>query len=188
MSLGSFPHLHVASGWSLRHGASTPETLVTVAADTGLSVLGLTDRDGVRGAVRFARATLAAGIAPVLGADLALEEPRPPTRTPARGGASVDPRLPRLTVLAQGEQGWAALCRLVSAAHARAEAGGRRGQPTVDRTLVAQHAVDGGLVVLLGPDSDVGRLLAARRPDQATSRSSRPRYRPACHPSGCGAS
>src|SRR3954466_2431848 len=100
----SFPHLHVASGWSLRHGASSPEVLVEVAADLGLTMLGLTDRDGVRGAVRFARAALAAGIAPVFGADLALSSTSSTSstkgRTPVRGGRSLDQRLPRVTVLA----------------------------------------------------------------------------------------
>ncbi len=148
--------------------------LVGVAADLGLTTLGLTDRDGVRGAVRFARAALSAGIAPVFGADLALAPPsttgRAPERvrrTPARGGRTLDQRLPRVTVLARGPNGWAALCRLVSAAHARAELTGERGRPTVDADLVGQHAAEGALVVLLGPDSDVGRTLARRRPDLA---------------------
>ncbi len=145
-----------------------------VAADLGLTTLGLTDRDGVRGAVRFARAALAAGIAPVFGTDLALAPPPTPgrapervRRTPARGGRTLDQRLPRVTVLARGPRGWAALCRLVSAAHARAELAGERGRPTVDADLVGQHAAEGALVVLLGPDSDVGRMLARRRPDLA---------------------
>ena len=72
-------------------------------------------------------------------------------------------------MLARGPHGWAALCRLVSAAHAQAEAAGRRGQPDGRRRPGrATYAADGALVVLLGPDSDVGRLLARRRPDLAT--------------------
>ena len=175
MTSSSFPHLHVASGWSLRHGASSPEALVSVAADRGLTTLGLTDRDGVRGAVRFARAALAAGIAPVFGTNLAVAPPptpgRAPTqprRTPVRGGRTLDQRLPRVTVLARGPQGWAALCRLVSAAHARADLTGERGRPTVDIDLIGEYAAQGSLVVMLGPDSDLGRMLARRRPDLAT--------------------
>ena len=61
-----FPHLHVASGYSLRHGASLPPRLVERAVEHGMDVLALTDRDGVYGAVKFAKACLAAGIAPVL--------------------------------------------------------------------------------------------------------------------------
>ena len=175
MTPSSFPHLHVASGWSLRHGASSPEALVSVAADCGLTTLGLTDRDGVRGAVRFARAALAAGIAPVFGTNLAVappptpgHAPARPRRTPVRGGRTLDQRLPRVTVLARGPQGWAALCRLVSAAHARADLTGERGRPTVDIDLIGEYAAQGSLVVMLGPDSDLGRMLARRRPDLAT--------------------
>ncbi|MGH8970224.1 MAG: DNA polymerase III subunit alpha, partial [Actinomycetes bacterium] len=89
-------------------------------------------------------------------------------RTPARGGASVDPRHARVTVLAQDRRGWAALCRLVSATHLR----GERGTPVTTLDLVAEHvraaAGDGGgLLVMLGPASELGRALTARRPDLA---------------------
>ncbi len=182
----SFTHLHVASGWSLRHGASHPDQLVAVAADHEMTALALTDRDGVRGAVRFARACMAVGIAPILGADLAVVEdrqlssgqlssghPNSKKRTPARGGRAVDPRWPRVTVLARDRQGWAALCRLISAAHTLAEQDNRRGQPVIDLELLRTHALLGGLVVLLGPDSSVGRLLNRRRPDLAAAETTR---------------
>jgi hypothetical protein len=113
-----FTHLHVASGYSLRYGASTPAALVEVAAAHGMSALALTDRDGLYGAVKFAAACQSAGLAPLLGVDLAIEptpvRARPavplPRRTPVRGGSSVDPRHPRVTVLALGQDG-AAACR-----------------------------------------------------------------------------
>ena len=118
-----FVHLHVASGYSMRHGANHPADLVARAADHGMGALALTDRDGLYGAVKFAQSCLARGIDPILGADLALGEvagqrARPAGRTPVRGGAVVDPRLPRVTVLARGRSrveqghGWARLCRL----------------------------------------------------------------------------
>jgi len=177
-----FVHLHVASGYSLRHGASHPHVLVERAAEHGMDTLALTDRDGVYGAVKFARAAQAAGIRPVLGVDLAVEPSgllagppmvHPSLRgagraQPARGGASVDPRHPRVTLLAQDKAGWAALCRLVSATHLR----GERGSPVTTLDLVAEH-VDlarsgtGGLLVMLGPGSEVARALTARRPDLA---------------------
>ncbi len=172
-----FVHLHVASGYSLRYGASHPHVLVERAVEHGMDTLALTDRDGVYGAVKFARAARSAGVRPVLGVDLALE----PTglladplvhpalaRTPARGGATVDPRHPRVTLLARDKAGWAALCRLVSATHLR----GERGRPVSTLELVAEHVraasdAGGGLLVLLGPGSEVGRALTARRPDLA---------------------
>jgi len=173
-----FVHLSVASGYSLRHGASAPHVLVQRAADHGMDALALTDRDGVYGAVKFAKACRAAGIRPLFGVNLAVAPvalPRaggtPPPgrggrdalarRTPARGGAEVDPRLPRVTLLAQDGRGWASLCRLVSATHL----GGERGRPVSTLDLIAEHAA--GLLVLLGPDSEVGRATACRRPDLA---------------------
>ncbi len=79
-------------------------------------------------------------------------------RTPVRGGAFIDESTPRVTFLARdGARGWADLCRLVSAAHTA------DGLPRL--AWEDNHA--GGLTVLLGPDSDVGRALAAGRPDRA---------------------
>ncbi len=72
-----FAHLHVASAYSMRHGASMPAELVARAAEHGQSMLALTDRDGVYGAVRFIQACDAAGVTPVLGVDLALDLPAP---------------------------------------------------------------------------------------------------------------
>jgi error-prone DNA polymerase len=171
-----FVHLHVASGYSLRHGASTPRTLVTRAADHGMDALALTDRDGAYGAVKFVTACTAAGIRPLRGVDLAIGLPplgaaatrsrsaagaAPARRTPARGGVEIDPRLPRVVLLATDGGGWASLCRLVSATHLA----GDRGRPVTSLDLIAEHAR--GLAVLLGPGSDVGRALARRRPDLA---------------------
>jgi error-prone DNA polymerase len=194
-----FVHLHVASGYSLRYGASHPHVLVERAVDHGMDTLALTDRDGTYGVVKFVQAAQSAGLRPVLGVDLAIEpsgllstahpslrlrggrtgsragdpsggrSPGAPARsTPARGGASVDPRYPRVTLLAQDRAGWAALCRLVSATHLR----GERGSPVTTLDLIAEHvqaaAVSGGgLLVLLGPTSELGRALTVRRPDLA---------------------
>src|SRR5919206_3637038 len=94
----AFVHLHVASGYSLRHGATHPAGLVERAADHGMDTLALTDRDGVYGAVKFVLACQRFGVRPVLGTDLAVQrhEGHPHThgatatapiarRTPARG-------------------------------------------------------------------------------------------------------
>ncbi|MET9182888.1 DNA polymerase III subunit alpha [Kitasatospora aureofaciens] len=165
-----YTHLHVASGYSARYGASLPGALVERAAELGLDTLALTDRDTVAGAVRFANACAASGIQPVFGADLAVEplHPRPgqARRNPARGGAFVDESAPRITVLARGRTGWASLCALITAAWAaRAEAGG--GQPIVPWNALREHAQ--GLTVLLGPASEPAQALAAGRPDLATA-------------------
>ena len=180
---GAFAHLHVASGFSLRYGASTPAALVERASALGQPALALTDRDGLYGAVRFVQACDEAGIAAVLGVDLAVAQRHADAgrkvyagrATPARGGAEVDPRHPRVTVLARGQGagvdhgvGWGRLCRLVTQTHLS----GERGAPVSSAELIAEHAVDPrtgalALVVLLGPGSDVGQALLARRLDRA---------------------
>ncbi|MET0694838.1 MAG: DNA polymerase III subunit alpha, partial [Propionibacteriaceae bacterium] len=168
-----FVHLRVASGYSLRYGASHPSSLVERAAEYDMDTLALTDRDGLYGAVRFAKACMRAGIAPILGVDLAVPFALPrlgPTaagrvssRTPTRGGAVRDLRLPRVVVLASSKAGWAALCRLVSATHLS----GARGEPVSSHQLIAEHAASGEVVVMLGADSEVGTALAAERPEMA---------------------
>jgi error-prone DNA polymerase len=183
-----FVHLHVASGYSLKYGASHPRDLAQRAAEAEMDALALTDRDGVYGAVRFVKACMAVGVRPILGVDLAIE-PGPldrsrraarPTgdghstaersgRQPARGGRYLDHDqvLPRVTLLAGSKAGWAALCRLVSATHLR----GERGTPVTTRDLIADHLAGLGtghdLLVLLGPASELGMAATLRRDDQA---------------------
>lgn len=156
-----FTHLHTVSGFSLRYGASHPERLAERAAERGMDALALTDRDTLAGAVRFSKACATAGIRPLFGTELAVgERARARGRVPVRGGAFVDESAARVTYLARdGATGWASLCRLVTAAHAGAD-GGQPLLPWADN-----HGE--GLTVLLGPASDVGRALAAGRPDRA---------------------
>ncbi|MFJ3498254.1 DNA polymerase III subunit alpha [Streptomyces sp. NPDC086091] len=164
-----FTHLRTVSGFSLRYGASHPERLAEQAAERGMDALALTDRDTLAGTVRFAKACAAAGVRPLFGVDLAVAAPAPGPRerrrTPVRGGVFVDESTPRVTFLARdGARGWAELCRLVTAAHADVRT--TEGPPLLARAELGAAAQD-GLTVLLGPASDVGRALAAGRPDRA---------------------
>ncbi|AOR37461.1 DNA polymerase III subunit alpha [Streptomyces fodineus] len=157
-----FAHLHTVSGFSLRYGASHPERLVERASERGMDALALTDRDTLAGAVRFAKACAASGVRPLFGVNLAATPAqalrRERRRTPVRGGAFIDESTPRVTFLARdGARGWAGLCRLVTAAHRSADT------PVLPWP---DHHGD-GLIVLLGPASDVGRALATGRPDRA---------------------
>ncbi|GAA3307393.1 hypothetical protein GCM10020295_66110 [Streptomyces cinereospinus] len=160
-----FTHLRTVSGFSLRYGASHPERLAERAGERGMDALALTDRDTLAGTVRFAKACAKAGVRPLFGAELAVAEPEPGRarrdgrrRTPVRGGAFIDESTPRVTFLARdGAAGWAGLCGIVTAA--------RQGDGTPLLPWSANRA--DGLTVLLGPDSGVGRALAAGRPDRA---------------------
>lgn len=163
-----FAHLQVASSHSLRYGTALPETLVQRAADVGQSIVGLTDRDGLYAAVRWARECAQVGVRPVLGVDLAVESTTPGTEhatgkrrtSPARGGAWIDESRPRVTLLATGAVGWTSLCRLVSAAHTGEHT--ERGEPWLPWSALREHTQ--GIVAILGADSEVGRFLASDRP------------------------
>ena len=178
-----FPHLHVSSGYSLQYGASHPHVLAERAAEQEMDTLALTDRDGTYGAVKFAKACQRAGIRPVLGVNLAYRggasAASRAARTPTRGGAYRDlplerGGLPRATFLASadtggGRAGWAAICRLVSAVHLA----GERGSPVLDLTDlpdgIAGLLAGGDLIVLLGPESEVGLAATRRREDLAVA-------------------
>ncbi|MER5461238.1 DNA polymerase III subunit alpha [Streptomyces sp. NPDC002668] len=166
--MAGFAHLHVASGYSVRYGAAHPEHLVRRAAERGMTVLALTDRDTVTGVVRFAQTCAGVGVRPIFGVDLAVEALAPPPpaqrrRTPVRGGAHVvEPPL-RFVLLAQNRAGWARLCRITSAAHAHAGAGAA---PVVPWEALREYGGP-GLTVLLGPRSEPVRALIAGREDVA---------------------
>ena len=128
---GGLPHaeLRAASAFSFLDGASHPEDLVARAAELGIGAVALVDHNGVYGAPRFWKAARAAGIKPLVGAEITL----------ADGEA-------RLTLLAENRTGYRNLCKLLTAAAAGKPKRGAR----ADWSEVAAHAE--GLHVLTGGD------------------------------------
>ena len=96
----SFTYLHVRSYFSLLAGGSSPEELAAEAARLGMDALALTDAQGVRGAVRFAKACQACGIKPVYGAEVPVGEGY-------------------LVLLCANRDGYGELCRLLTLSHER---------------------------------------------------------------------
>ena len=108
------------------------EDLAQRAAGMGMEALALTDHDGMYGAVRFSLACRAAGIRPILGAELEWGQ-----------GYHV-------VLLAKDARGWSNLCHLVTGMHlderAQSLPPGRR--PRTSFEAIARHAE--GLVALSG--------------------------------------
>ncbi len=130
--------LHTASAFSFLQGASLPETLVDRAAALGYPAIALLDRDGVYGAPRFHKAALAAGIRPIIGAELTIGE---------TGGAGSW----LLPVLCESADGYRNLCRLITTMKMRAPKG---------EGALALDELDGrtrGLVALVGRTALDGR-------------------------------
>ena len=67
-----YVELRCRSAFSFLDGASSPEDLIAAAADGGAEALALADADGVYGAPRFFAAARAAGVRPIVGADVTL--------------------------------------------------------------------------------------------------------------------
>lgn len=120
-SQADYAELHSWSNFTFLEGGSHPEELVRCAAALGLRALALTDRDGVYGAVRFAKHAERVGLAAICGAELTLEldEDAPPAPKGARPSHEVPAHSPRLVLLAADERGYANLAQAISTAQLR---------------------------------------------------------------------
>jgi error-prone DNA polymerase len=141
-----YVELHAHSAYSFLDGASLPEELAARAAELGHQALALTDHDGVYGSLEFAHAAKAFGVRPITGAEVTLDE-----------GSHV-------TLLVESTRGYANLCRLLTAAHARTRDGNELAPPALDRTLLAE--LNEGLVCLSGC---ARHGLAVRNPNGAAA-------------------
>jgi error-prone DNA polymerase len=122
MATPAYAELHAWSNFSFLEGGSHPEELVLTGRALGLAGLALTDRDGLYGAVRFAKAADEVGLPAICGAELTLETPdAAPIRAgrPARATKDVPTDGPRLVLLAEDKRGYANLTRLISTAQLR---------------------------------------------------------------------
>ena len=146
--MGGYVELHCHSAYSFLDGASHPEELAARAAELGYSSLALTDHDGVYGSLEFAHAAKHAGIRPITGAEVTIE------------GAS------HVTLLCESGQGYANLCRILTAAHAGTRRPGREDREPLPPAVALETVVElnEGLVCLSGCARDG---LALRDPPAA---------------------
>ena len=112
--------LHTSSAFSFLDGASSPEALITRAAELGYPALALLDRDGVYGAPQFYRAAKAAGLKAIVGAELTIG----PSGTTSEPRTS-EPRNPTwaLPILVSSAEGYRNLCRVITRGKLRAPKG-----------------------------------------------------------------
>jgi error-prone DNA polymerase len=129
-----YVELHAHSSYSFLDGASLPEELAVAAAELGYPALALTDHDGVYGSLEFAHAAKYFGVRAITGAELTLADRS------------------HVTVLVETAQGYANLCRLITAAHAHTRKPGKESQPPGDPALEQRllEELNEGLVCLSG--------------------------------------
>jgi error-prone DNA polymerase len=149
-STTSWAELHCHSSYSFLDGASSPEELVTEAAERGLTALAITDHDGMYGVPQFAQAAArlrdsGVELGTIIGAELSLDLGSAGLRAAQRAGVP-DPPGRHLLVLARDPEGYGRLCRVISAAQL---AGGEKGRPVYDEAALAE-AHGGHWAILTG--------------------------------------
>ncbi|MCB9665528.1 MAG: DNA polymerase III subunit alpha [Alphaproteobacteria bacterium] len=156
----AFAHLHVHSQFSLLDGTADPGDLVARAGALGMDALALTDTCNLYGAVPFYKAAKAAGIRPILGAELHVqpEGVAHADRDEVDGGYQI-------VALVENPVGYRSLCALIT----RAIFDGMGFKPRIDLDLLRAHA-DGLIVLTGGRKGAVGRALLSGHRDEARAR------------------
>ncbi len=152
-----FVPLRIFSCYTMLDGAIEPKAIAEQAAKLRFPAAALTDRNGLYAAMAFSEAARKKGVQPIIGTMLAVARPDMPE------GAT--PVLDWLALYAQDEQGYQALCALVSEAH-------------LDRPIelaphVALAALEGRTAGLLavtgGGEGALARLFAEDQPARASA-------------------
>ncbi|MBR9827946.1 MAG: PHP domain-containing protein, partial [Oceanospirillales bacterium] len=146
MSEPRFIHLRVHSEYSLFDGLVRIKPLVATAAAQQMPAVAITDQTNLFALVKFYKAALGAGVKPICGVDLWVENPVDPEGEPFR-----------MTLLVRTGQGYRNLMELVSRAYAE-------GQNIIaERALVRADWIKDkaeGLIALSGArQGEVGRAL-----------------------------
>jgi len=148
----SFVHLVLHTEYSLVDSVVRISPLMSRVAELGMPAVAMTDQNNLFGMVKFYQAARKAGIKPLIGADLMIQEPDDPSKPS------------RLILLCQDyERGYRNLSRLLTRAYLE---GQHHGVPMLAREWVSGMS-DGLIALSGGKQGDVGRALLARRADAA---------------------
>jgi len=144
----AFVHLGIHSEFSITDSIVRIKPLVKAAAADGQKALALTDVSNLYATVKFYRACLGAGIKPIIGSEIIMDDENT-----------------RLTLLALNNEGYQNITRLVSLGFTEGRNDpANMGVPVVKRSAVLEHAA--GVVVLLTEKSDVGQTLLGSMPEK----------------------
>jgi DNA polymerase-3 subunit alpha len=117
-----FIHLHVHSAFSLLEGAVQLETILKLAAEDQQPALGLADTNNLFGALEFSEKATKKGIQPLVGVELAVDFAATEERLSERGHTAWTGKS-SIVLMAQSEEGFSNLSRLVSRAYLEGEDG-----------------------------------------------------------------
>ena len=146
-----FVHLHLHSEYSLANGVVRIKPLVNAVAAANMPAVALTDQGNLFAMVKFYRAAMAAGVKPIIGVDVWLQNEQ-------------DPGQPsRLVLLCQDDTGYKNLTQLVSRSYLE---GQQRGIPILQRDWL-EGFTDGLIALSAGRLGEVGMALLAGKADVA---------------------
>jgi DNA polymerase-3 subunit alpha len=146
-----YVHLHLHSEYSLSDSTIRIPELVKRCVQLGLPAVALTDQSNLFALVKFYKEAEKAGVKPIAGADVWLEE----------DGL----RPTRLTLLCQDRRGYLNLSSLLSRAYLE----GHRGEYVAIRPDWL-HEANAGLIALAGRESDIGQLAREGKFEAAEAR------------------
>ncbi|MEG1070443.1 MAG: DNA polymerase III subunit alpha [Akkermansia sp.] len=135
-----FVHLHTHTEFSLLDGAMQTDAMCKRCVEYGMSSIAMTDHGNMFGAIEFYQNAHKSGIKPILGCEVYLA----PFSIHDKKGYPGRKIATHLTLLAENEQGWKNLVKLVSRGHLE----GMYYKPRVDReTLREFHE---GIIAMSG--------------------------------------
>jgi DNA polymerase-3 subunit alpha len=150
--MSGFVHLRVHSEYSLVDSVVRVDALVNKVRDCGMSAVALTDLGNVSALVKLYKAAAAAGVKPIIGADVWIAD-APDDSAPAR-----------LTLLCTGVQGYKNLSQLLTRGHAL-----KVGRSVVLKSWLTRGALE-GLIALSGAErGELGRALVGHGGDRAVA-------------------
>ncbi|WP_435337079.1 DNA polymerase III subunit alpha [Acinetobacter sp. LH3_13] len=140
-----FVHLGIHTEFSITESIVRIPDLIKAAVNEEMPALALTDLSNLHAAVKFYGKCLGQGIKPILGSVLRLNDADH-----------------RVTLLSMNNHGWRNLTELVSRGYIE---GQQLNIPCVNKAWILEQADD--LILLLGIQSDVGKMLITSNPQKA---------------------
>jgi DNA polymerase-3 subunit alpha len=145
-----FIHLRLHTEYSLSDGIVQIDLLAKKAAEHGMPALAITDQSNLFGIIKFYQAALNAGIKPIIGADIWLENTK-------------QPKQPfRLTLFCQHNQGYKNLLDLISRGYMHGQANGK----AIIQRAWLQELADGLIILSGAEEGDLGQALLANDQEQ----------------------
>ncbi len=137
----SFVHLHLHTEFSLLDGMIRTKDLVKRASELGMPAVAITDHGNLYGAIEFYQACKKGGIKPIFGCEIYLA----PLKMEDKKELVGRKRATHMTLLAETNEGWNNLSKLVSLGHLE---GLYYGKPRVDRDALRKYSE--GIICLTG--------------------------------------